>query len=291
MVISAISGGLGNQLFQYAAGRALAERLNAPLKLEKEWYRYSKDRKFQLELFNIQATVITSEREEDYLAHLKRASIGVLMRAGRRLRIPGTILPLLDRRQGFDERFLTVDGDVYLSGNWQTERYFKSIADKIRQELTFKSKPDSENRAMLDQIAGTEAVMLHVRRGDYVKNAETNVYHGVCGLDYYQKAVVLTQERVSNPHFFIFSDDPEWTAANLKLDRPSTYVTHNTGRHDEEDLRLMMHCRHFIVANSSFSWWGAWLSANPSKQVIGPKRWFATSEISSDLAPLEWTVI
>ena len=291
MIIAAITSGLGNQMFQYAAARALSVRLGVPLKLETSWFRYSRDRSFQLNRFRIQATVMTPS-EENYWKLLKSSKITRLVEAVRPLGLLGGLTPLVDKQQGFDERILSVNDPVYLNGYWQSEKYFNAIAGTIRDELTFVAEPDDVNRATLDKMKSSEAVVLHVRRGDYVSNAATTAHHGVCDLDYYQRAIQLMILKVSSPHFFIFSDDPEWSAQNLKLDYPSTYVTHNTGKQDHEDLRLMAAGKHFIIANSSFSWWGAWLSANRGKQVVAPGRWFNSPLVSSrDLLPEGWTVI
>jgi len=291
MIVSAITGGLGNQLFQYAAARALSIRLASPIKLETTWYQHSPDRKYHLDLFRIHATV-ASTFEERYFALLKSRKVIKGFEMARNAGIPVGFTALVDKHQGFDERVLTVKGNVYMNGHWQSERYFCSISQLIRYELTLITEPDAVNRVMIEKMDSCEAVVLHVRRGDYVKNTSTNAYHGVCGLDYYEKAIDKLLLQVNVPHFFIFSDDPEWTSENLKLPYVSTYVTHNTGKQDYEDLRLMSRGKHFIVANSSFSWWGAWLSNNPTKNVIAPKQWFKSTAFSGkDLAPDAWTLI
>jgi len=138
---------------------------------------------------------------------------------------------------------------------------------------------------MLARIAVANAVCVHVRRGDYV----TSERHGLCGLDYYREAMAWLQARMSGLEFFVFSDDPAWVAAHFPRNGAVTLVTHNTGRADAEDLRLMMQCRHFVIANSTFSWWGAWLGQAPGKLVIAPKRWNASEKFSEkDMVPEEW---
>jgi hypothetical protein len=189
----------------------------------------------------------------------------------------------------FDKEILGLQGDAYLEGYWQSERYFSDIQEVIRSEFAFLSEPDAENERIGKEIQDTNAVSIHVRRGDYVSNPETNRVHGVCSLDYYIQAVRQIVERVKEPHFFVFSDDPPWVKANLFLDHRVTYVTHNFGDKSYEDLRLMSSCRHHIIANSSFSWWGAWLNPRPDKIVVAPERWFNNSNADTrDLFPAGW---
>jgi hypothetical protein len=302
MIVARLKGGLGNQLFQYAAGRALAHRLDAPLKLGLGVYKRAAFRSYWLDRFEIQATS-TSPLYDRLFPFLPRRfrSERNLARFGRLfgeislpepkspadegVGLPAGMTPLYDRQDGFDERFLSISGDVYLHGYWQSERYFAPIAEPLRRELKFRFPPDAENRALLEKIRSTEAVALHVRRGDYLVLAHN---YG-CSPDYYRRAVERLQPHVRDPHYFIFSDDPEWTRAEIKPGPNCTYVTHNTGRQDYEDLRLMSHCRHFIMANSTFSWWGAWLGEFPDKRIICPTPWYADPSRSvRDLIPDAW---
>jgi hypothetical protein len=149
----------------------------------------------------------------------------------------------------------------------------------------------SYNADLVEQISKVNAVSLHVRRGDYVQNAKTNANHGVCSLDYYRAAIQNILERVEAPSFFIFSDDIPWVKEHLVLDIPCRYVDHNQGVESYNDMRLMSLCRHHIIANSSFSWWGAWLNPDPQKIVIAPQKWFANDNIVDDLFPPEWVTM
>jgi hypothetical protein len=310
MIICHLTDGLGNQLFQYAAGRALSLRLDAPLKLDTSFSKRNPLRPYQLDRFNIQADSLTPFYDKFFRFLPRRYAVAKALRqAGLALRAispdkgkqylrddegnvsvglpPGTI-PLYDRQEGFDERILSVSGDIYLKGFWQSERYFAPIENVIRREFTFRSAPSAENQTWLDRICRVEAIALHVRRGDYVSIPS----FGCCDLDYYHCAVDQMLLHVRHPHFFIFSDDPEWTRLHLKIESTCTYVSHNMGRQDFEDLRLMSQCKHFIIANSTFSWWGAWLSPHADKQVIAPKRWLARpSNATCDLIPDRWLQI
>ena len=188
----------------------------------------------------------------------------------------------------FRPEILTLRDDAYLDGYWQSEKYFSDIQDVIRKEFTVKNKPDPINESYLGEIKDCESVSVHVRRGDYVSNPTTNQVHGFLGLEYYQKAMNTMLEKIDTPHFFVFSDDPEWAEKNLTTDAPTTYVKHN-GTKNYEDMRLMNTCKHHIIANSSFSWWGAWLASNENKIVIGPSRWFRNKDYNDlDRMPENW---
>jgi len=189
-------------------------------------------------------------------------------------------------------QFLALPDHSYLEGYWGSEKYFKDIENIIRKEFTLKDKPDAINQKMISRIKNCDSVSIHIRRGDYIFDEKTNKYHGVCNLDYYLKAIALVAKKVKKPYFFIFSDDIRWAKQNLHLKFPCVYVNHNIGKKDYEDLRLMSNCCHNIIANSSFSWWGAWLNKNKDKIVIAPKKWFTDKSINTkDLIPKQWLKI
>jgi Glycosyl transferase family 11 len=192
----------------------------------------------------------------------------------------------------FDPEVLTAPKFSYLNGYWQTEKYFPAVSDRLRQEFQFRYLQDSKSRMLSDLIGQTSSVGLHIRRGDYLSNSANLEFHGLCGLDYFEQAIRQIGDRVNQPYFFIFSDEPEWARENLKLSYPTTIVDHNCGDHDYQDLRLMSQCQHQVIANSSFSWWAAWLNENPDKVVIAPSRWFNNAAIDTkDLIPSSWTRI
>jgi hypothetical protein len=284
-IISRLECGLGNQLFQYAAGRAVSLRLGCPLHLDTRWYQNFK-RPFELDAFRIEATVVG--RLEAFRVRLSTGPRIKPLRSALNALLPGLILPsLVDAEAGYDPRLAEVDRSVYLHGFWQSPRYFETIREQLLEELAFKRAPDAENQNTLDAIAATNAVAVHVRRGDYLRSDVGLLYF--CGLDYYRAAIDIVRSRLASPHLFVFSDDPDWAAANIKSDLPVTLVRHNTGRRNIEDLRLMKACRHFIIANSTFSWWGAWLSTHANQLVICPERWFSQPHPSEkDLIPPEW---
>jgi hypothetical protein len=195
MIFAELTHRLGNQLFQYAAARALAARLGTSLRLDASSFNGSTNSGFQLHRFRIRASRAT-RLEEECLARLKRPRAGRLMDSLHRYKIPVGLYRLVDQQQGFDERILAVRGNVLLRGFWQSERYFNSIAPMLREELTFKDAPDAANAAMLRQMASCEAVVVHVRRGDYVSNAAFHAVHGICDVAYYRRGLELLRQTV-----------------------------------------------------------------------------------------------
>ena len=277
MIYVQLLGGLGNQMFQYAAGRALAHRHDVPLRMDVRSLgnRRGVDtpRPYSLQAYALEGTIASS-------AELRRFQWRRLL--GRAVRM---------REQGFpyNPSFEHAGSETYLEGYWQSERYFADIASIIRREFTVCAPPSELDSALLDQMADQSAISVHIRRGDYVSRPAASAFHGVMPLDYYQEAAGQLVARVCDPSFFVFSDDPIWARDNLKLPGPMTMVDHH-GPHDaHQDMRLMRACKHHIIANSSFSWWGAWLSENPDKIVVAPRQWFRESSVdTSDLCPPAW---
>lgn len=282
-------GGLGNQLFQYALGRALADRRASTLKLDISGYGAGGGHAYALRHFNILESLAT----RDEIRRLRGAWFPV--RLPRRVHKANPFRKrshVLEKAFAFDAGVLESPDDVYLDGYWQSEKYFKPVEAILRREFTVRHPLEAHNREMADRIAACNAVSLHVRRGDFVSNPKSLRVHGVCGLDYYHSAVRRVAEASAAPHFFVFSDDPDWTARNLRIELPITFVSGNAADRGYDDMRLMSLCKHHIIANSSFSWWGAWLGTNPGKVVVAPARWFATEEHDTkDLFPPTWQTI
>jgi hypothetical protein len=178
---------------------------------------------------------------------------------------------------------------AYYEGYWQSEKYFKENAAIIRSELKLRQPLAECRRALEQEILSSNAVSLHVRRGDYVERPEIQAIHGNCEIEWYEKALNLLKERVENLKLFIFTDDIEWVRSNMTFDVGTVYVPKYDDGNDHEDLILMSKCKHHIIANSSFSWWGAWLNGSTSKLVIAPDRWFKSAEkCTIDLIPESW---
>jgi hypothetical protein len=278
MVTVKLVGGLGNQMFQYALGRTIAHRRGTSLALDVSAFPDRKLRQYSLGVFKIVERFVPG----GYPRHARLRALG------QRLRLPGFTYILRERSFPFDPAVLDAPRNVYLAGYWQSEKYFKEIEDLIRRDFCFKSDPDAQNAATAEKIKAVPSVCVHVRRTDYVTDPSANKHHGTCSLEYYRNAASLIISQVRNPHFFVFSDEPDWARANLELAGPTTFVTHNGSEKGYEDLRLMALCRHHIIANSSFGWWGAWLS-NSGGIVVAPKKWFNIDELDTrDLIPERW---
>ena len=288
MIIVKLRGGIGNQMFQYAAGRRLAIKHKTVLKLDvnflldrtpRENFTY---RTYELDIFNIQGDIASPSEINRFVP----ANRNVFYNIKRKLKLINVIT---EPHIHFHEDVLSASDNSYLDGYWQSENYFKDIGDIIRSDFTLKPEMTNINQEFAKEISSCDSVSLHIRRGDYVSNPETNKFHGSCPLEYYQKAVVKIANCVKNPHFFIFSDDPDWAKKHLNLEYPIKFITHNGEGKNYEDLRLMSLCKHNIIANSSFSWWGAWLNENPDKIVIAPEKWFNDPSINTDdLIPDGW---
>jgi len=269
MIVTRLVGGLGNQMFQYAVGRHLAHRGRTRLKLDISAFSRYTLRRYELGIFNI---------VEDFFEDAGTGKAYAVYNEKEKFK--------------FDPGVFDCEGDVYLSGSWQNERYFKDITDIIKREFTVKHPPGERNKEMLKKIVDSPSVGVHIRRGDYVNNPVTNEFHGICSPGYYLKGIAVMIQRVASPHFFVFSDDRQWAKANIKADAPVTVVTVNGPGKGYEDLRLMKHCKHFIIANSTFSWWAAWLSESSEKIVVAPKKWLNTDTLdASGFIPETWMAI
>jgi hypothetical protein len=288
-VIANLIGGLGNQMFQYATGRAVAHRHGVPLLLDSSGFAHYDLRRYELGELSIQARLATED--ELTRAGVKAKAPTLLNRVSKVLGLDRPANLLKEASFTYDARIEQVTPPAYLDGYWQSERYFSGIVDLLRQEFMLKAPVDAANEAIVAKVreAGASAVSLHIRRGDYVNNPQTAQYHGVCALDYYRAAVDYVSARVSVPHFFVFSDDHAWVSENFKLEHAVTLVDVNGADRGVWDMALMKACRHHVIANSSFSWWGAWLNPHADKIVVAPQRWFTgASHDTSDLIPSEW---
>ncbi|MCK9351778.1 MAG: alpha-1,2-fucosyltransferase [Candidatus Pacebacteria bacterium] len=266
MITVKFTGGLGNQMFQYAFGRRLSLDQKSELFFDTSWYKKSPDRNFTIENFQIAGKPSTKFEK------IKRLFSETIEEK--------TLL--------FDTKVLSTNDSLFLNGYWQSPKYFEDIEDILRKDFTLKKPQGEKYDEMLRKITMGNSVSLHVRRGDYLAEKNVSVYTE-CSPEYYKKAIQYVKEINEDIHLFIFSDDTDWVKENLKIDLPATYVSaeHFT---DYQELTLMSACRHNITANSTFSWWGAWLNKNPEKIVITPGKWLVTdSNYENDLLPEEWT--
>ena len=280
MLIVKLSGGMGNQMFQYALGRSLSLQKNILVKYDTSGYvevanPTNMTRSYKLNVFNTEADIATPEE-------LKAAKypFGIVSKAWRRLTFK-LKQHYLDYHPEILERDFKKIKFAYLEGFFQSEKYFDKpeIAAAIRKDFElrpeFKSPAMKEWAAKIEQVKlsqSEQSVSLHVRRGDYVTSAEVNKVLGVPLAEYYKQAIEHIAKNIDHPHFFVFSDDIEWVKENIKIPFAVEYVS-NPNLMDYEELTLMSLCQNAIIANSSFSWWAAWLSANPAKIVTAPKTW------------------
>ncbi len=286
-------GGLGNQMFQYAFARSIALRTGAEVVLDtsvlERTYAGVTRRVFALSGFSIVARVADS----DEAAHmrLERGPLERLRKGADR------ILPLRyrrvveDRFGGFNAAALRLRPPVYLSGYWQSEKYFIDHALDIRREFSLRQPLSARGQEYLAQIREQPSVSVHVRRGDYMANPANLAYHGVQEASYYRSAIQLLVAGHGPLRAFVFSDDRDWAREHLQFDARTTVVELTGDSADHEEIHLMASCDHHVISNSSFGWWGAWLGANEHRQVVAPQRWFAAPNVRSGIVPERWTRI
>ena len=179
--------------------------------------------------------------------------------------------------------------DTYFDGFWQNEKYFKEFDTELQSIFSMKGRLSTSSIVYEEQIKESNSVSLHVRRGDYVTSKLTNEIHGTCSLDYYQKAVSMIESKIKNPVFYLFSDDIPWVKDNFSFIENKKFIQLDDETPPHDEIHLMSLCDHNIIANSSFSWWGAWLNNNKEKIVIAPFKWFNDKSFDvTDLNPKSW---
>lgn len=289
MITVQLQGGLGNQMFQYAFGRALALRTGSELCLDLSFLKKKAEgytqREFSLNVFPIQATIAD---EVAILAFEKAGNRDFFSRIKRKISDNRFITV---RESGFEYQEVPVypKKNVRYIGFWQSEKYFHSIRSTLLQDFHFSVENDPLITDALKKTESCDAISLHIRRGDYITNSNAHQFHGTCSDDYYYKGVEILKQGLNRPEIFIFSDDPDWVRKNMSFDIPAHYMDFNTQERSHLDMYLMSRCAHHIIANSSFSWWGAWLNESDTKKVIAPKQWFNDSSVhTQDLIPSAW---
>jgi len=287
MNIVRITSGLGNQMFQYAFYRAL--KANGPnTKVDISEFRHRTHHNgYELERVFHVVPDQASRKECDSLADLSMDLLSEFRRRWLRIRrnCTGTLIRESELGASFHPELLTMR-NCYFQGFWQTERYFLPVARSLREELTFRQPLDAGNGRMAEDIASCNAVSIHVRRGDYVKKRRLWSLGAVCSSTYYRNAIDHVGAHVRRPRFFVFSDDLDWARQNVNAE-DVVHVDINRGSASFRDMQLMSLCKHHIIANSSFSWWGAWLNAHPGKLVIAPDIWLRDAAMP-DVVPGSW---
>jgi hypothetical protein len=297
MIIIKIQAGLGNQLFQYATARALTLKLNTELKVDLSFYNDPKDRNaYRLNLFNLPISLATSEeiqklRNRDHIPFIFR----VLNKIGLGFSPFYKSTHILDKGLN-NKRIRTVSKDFYLEGWFANEKYFIEYRDVILTDILPKINLDNINQSVLKEIQGNNTVSIHIRRGDYL----TNGYFKILPKEYYNEAISAVKRKIENPVFFFFSNDPEWVKKEFAFLPEARFIEYNSTADTEysttgdiNDLYLMSSCKHQVIANSTFSWWGAWLNNNISKQVFFPAIYYNNKAAQeqfekSNLMPKNW---
>lgn len=269
-------------MFQYAVGRRLAARHGVPLALDTRLLATDKLRSYALGGLKVSASFADPATLPHPPGPIARRLgwLPLWLKSRRRV---------LESTFNFDPTILDLSPPVHLSGNWQSERYFIDVSELIRSEFQLATPFSRDRAALAEVIAARNAVSVHVRRGDYVTNPTANAFHGTCPPRWYASARARMDAVIPAANYVLFSDDPDWSRANLPELADALFVEPSSDGKDEQDMHLMALCRHHIIANSSFSWWGAWLNPNSDKHVIAPKVWFSgASYDTSDLIPSTW---
>ena len=302
MILVKLMGGMGNQMFQYAMARTLAHRHNCQLLIDKslcaEAERLNSSglslRPYGLDVFNIQGQIVNDESRRRTLKvrkenKLRRAAALMFCKVANNFSNSWRVCIYERKDVEFDKSLLRLPDNVVLQGYFPSYKYFRGTEELIKRDFTFNAEPDERNQKMIELISSSNSISIHLRRGDYILNKKTREKFGICNLTYYEKAVEYFAKVMKEPQFFIFTNDPDYVEDNLTINYPSIYVTHNSGRKSFEDMRLMSLCRYNIIANSSFSWWGAWINKNPDKIVIAPSPAFDKIGLKDhDFYPESW---
>lgn len=302
MNIVRIMGGLGNQLFQYAFGKSIAKESNKEVAYDLSWFDLGADYdhdNLYLDYFETNYRV-ADESEVNSIFPLGRRGKRLAERYYKKSPLAAqTVFNYyrdIDPNTGYVQnagpfkfryspKVYQTGNTAYFDGYWQVKQYVDSVSELLRDELVFQEPSTDEDRKVLSQINQSDSVSIHLRRGDYTANNMT------IPLDYYAEAIEKIQSRIEKPSFYVFSDDIEWVENELEINSDTTYVDHNNAETCYEDLRLMSECDHNIIANSTFSWWGAWLNQTENKTVIAPQIWLGRQTDEVDLLPESWETI
>ena len=291
MVVVNLKGGLGNQMFQYAFGLYLASLNNTSLSLDLTFLLDRTPRQnfvfrnFDLDIFENKYEILDSEKVKVFMNNGGRIK--------RLLKKETTILN--ERIFSFDSSNILKTKNIYIDGYWQSEKYFKPIESLLRKKFTFKHKLTEKEQHLASEINLTNSICINFRRGDFVELKGSSETHGVTSMEYYENALAKMQKKVSDLKVFVFSDDIEWCKENISWEVPLFFVDHTyKGEKFSSYLHLMTLCKHFIIPNSTFGWWAAWLSNYENKIVIAPKKWFEDKTLQSqanDIYPEKWIKI
>lgn len=284
-VVGRIVGGLGNQMFQYAAARSLADQWGVGLELDIRPFQNYQLFDYQLSKFNIRANLAdTNNLNKSHPRWLELLYEKIP-------RFPKKNSWYVQPDFAFDKNWGQNDSVEYTSGYFQSEKYFLDNRENLLNDFTLMTQFEGAHLDLVSRAQNTHSVAIHIRRGDYVNNKKTREIHGICSKTYYEKAMQQLASEHDNLVFFLFSNDHQWALDNLKF--PGELVVVSGNQEDPEiDMMMMSNCRHHIIANSSFSWWGAWLCTHVNKSVVAPEPWFQSEKLQSqDVVPVSWRKI
>ncbi len=315
MVISKIFMGLGNQMFQYAAGRSLSLHKNVPFAVETSSYNGYALRKYELEdFFEISPAHASLQQLDEYrLFQPVKVVWNKLFSADKMryyacpyeeqglkrtlLKLNEVLLPghkrktYLEPEYHFNRNFFNTPDNVFLIGYFMSSLYFKDVEETINKDFTVRPDLIKHLKVIDNDIANANSVSIHIRRADFTL-AHNSELHGVIPVEFYYKAIETIAAKITSPHFYIFSDDINWVQQNLKTDYATTFVSNFITKQAVEDFYLMSQCKHNIIANSSFSWWAAYLNKNKQKMVVAPQKWYNRSPYNyKDVYPAGWIVL
>jgi hypothetical protein len=291
-VVVSLSGGLGNQMFQYAFAKSYAEKYNQKIKIELGFFQQSFDRDTTPREFGLECYNLSKQIEKKYsLPFYAVGFLGKFTRLLNRAFRLGLREIVYEKGFQYSPLYLNKKGAYVFVGYWQSYKYCESVIKKVKEDFKLTCSLSDTNKERLFSMNNSNSIALHVRRGDYISNNAAASFHGVCSVEYYKKAFELISEKINNPKVFIFSDDLDWVKKNLVINCAVEYIEGNDDK-PEIDIMLMSNCNHFIIANSSFSWWGAFLGQNDNSIVIRPKLWFVeNNERTKDLCPDKWIAL
>lgn len=282
MVVVKIMAGLGNQMLQYAVGKHLSIKADSPLYLDLTWFANYNDqehpREFKLDKLNTQYNSIEHANilwKLRYTDNFKKIN-------------PFKLRNIKEQDYtAFDPDILLAGDDILLEGFFFSYKYFEGIHDLLATEFRPIEKMEGANLACLQKMKAFNSVSIHIRRGDY---ANTD-FHGMLEIDYYYKAIEHIATASGDLHLFVFSDEPQWVRDNMQFEHPYEIMDFNKDERNYLDLELMKHCKHNVIANSTFSWWAAWLNPNPVKMVVAPKKWYNLGKNAGENLPSTWILI
>jgi len=291
MIISNLKGGLGNQMFEYVAGYSLAKDKDVEYKIDLGHFKTQSEfknetpREFQLDFFEIPYEFAT---EQEIVKVKKQYSRGIF-----------PILKLDSYLTMFNIRkyplLTSISSDIYMDGYFQSEEYFIKYEKDIREMFKLITKYITKDIIkMCDEMKSNydNSISLHIRRGDYVTNTQASKWHGLLSKDYYYNAIeyIKKEKGIEKPYIYVFSDDSKWVKENMSFDGNVTYISEDFN--PAQAIILMSKCKNNVIANSSFSWWGAWLNPNKEKIVIAPEQWLVGSNrVSKGVVPKHWVKI